>query len=80
MHCLLPSARRMPWYGGDVAFGQGGRSSKQGSYRPLIQCEYAHAMGNSMGGFGEYWDLIRKYPEVTGRVYLGFRRSGLPQV
>ena len=30
--------------------------------KPLIQCEYAHAMGNSMGGFKEYWDLIRKYP------------------
>ena len=28
--------------------------------RPLIQCEYAHAMGNSMGAFKEYWDLIRK--------------------
>ncbi len=34
--------------------------------RPLIQCEYAHAMGNSMGGFKEYWDLIRKYPEMQG--------------
>ncbi|MDE6270352.1 MAG: DUF4981 domain-containing protein, partial [Muribaculaceae bacterium] len=36
------------------------------SYRPLIQCEYAHAMGNSMGGFQEYWDLIRKYPKLQG--------------
>jgi len=34
--------------------------------RPLIQCEYAHAMGNSMGGFKEYWDLIRKYPNNQG--------------
>ena len=34
--------------------------------RPLIQCEYAHAMGNSMGGFKEYWDLIRKYPKYQG--------------
>ncbi len=32
--------------------------------KPLIQCEYAHAMGNSMGGFKEYWDLIRKYPPI----------------
>ena len=31
-------------------------------YRPYIPCEYAHAMGNSLGGFKEYWDLIRKYP------------------
>ena len=34
--------------------------------RPLIQCEYAHAMGNSMGNFKEYWDLIRKYPNYQG--------------
>lgn len=34
--------------------------------KPLIQCEYAHAMGNSQGGFKEYWDLIRKYPKAQG--------------
>lgn len=34
--------------------------------KPLIQCEYAHAMGNSQGGFKEYWDLIRKYPNYQG--------------
>ena len=34
--------------------------------RPLIMCEYAHAMGNSMGGFAEYWDLVRKYPNFQG--------------
>ncbi len=34
--------------------------------KPLIQCEYAHAMGNSMGGFKEYWKLIRKYPNLQG--------------
>lgn len=34
--------------------------------RPLIQCEYAHMMGNSGGGFKEYWDLIRKYPKYQG--------------
>ncbi|MBQ2027646.1 MAG: DUF4981 domain-containing protein [Alistipes sp.] len=34
--------------------------------RPLIQCEYAHAMGNSLGGLKEYWDLIREYPSYQG--------------
>lgn len=34
--------------------------------RPLIQCEYAHAMGNSEGGLKEYWDLVRKYPQYQG--------------
>lgn len=34
--------------------------------KPLIQCEYAHAMGNSEGGFKEYWDLVRRYPKYQG--------------
>ncbi|GAF05018.1 glycoside hydrolase family 2 TIM barrel-domain containing protein [Saccharicrinis fermentans] len=34
--------------------------------KPLIQCEYAHAMGNSEGGFKEYWELVRKYPMYQG--------------
>ncbi|WP_343667612.1 glycoside hydrolase family 2 TIM barrel-domain containing protein [Chitinophaga sp.] len=34
--------------------------------KPLIQCEYAHAMGNSDGNFKEYWDLVRKYPKYQG--------------
>lgn len=34
--------------------------------KPLIQCEYAHAMGNSQGGFKEYWEIIRKYPKYQG--------------
>jgi beta-galactosidase len=34
--------------------------------RPFIQCEYAHAMGNSLGNFKEYWDLIRKHDNFQG--------------
>jgi beta-galactosidase len=34
--------------------------------RPLIQCEYAHAMGNSEGGFKEYWDIIRSARSLQG--------------
>lgn len=40
--------------------------SKKSPEKPLIQCEYAHAMGNSVGGFKEYWDLIREYPSYQG--------------
>lgn len=36
------------------------------SKMPLIQCEYAHAMGNSQGSFMEYMDLMRKYPLYQG--------------
>ena len=41
-------------------------SADPNSTKPLIQCEYAHAMGNSEGGFKEYWDMIRKYPKFQG--------------
>lgn len=42
------------------------RYSSSNPDRPLIQCEYAHAMGNSMGGFMHYMDLIRRYPHYQG--------------
>ena len=45
--------------------------------RPLIQCEYAHAMGNSMGGFAEYWDLVRKYPSYQGGCIWDFQDQAL---
>ncbi len=34
--------------------------------RPLIMCEYAHAMGNSTGNLKEYWDVIKRYPKLQG--------------
>ncbi len=34
--------------------------------RPLILCEYAHAMGNSLGSFSQYWDAFREYPRLQG--------------
>ncbi len=34
--------------------------------RPLIQCEYAHAMGNSVGNLQDYWDVIEKYDVLQG--------------
>lgn len=45
--------------------------------RPLIQCEYAHAMGNSVGGFKEYWQLIRQYPKYQGGYIWDFVDQGL---
>ena len=36
------------------------------SDRPLILCEYAHAMGNSLGNFKEYWEAIETYPLLQG--------------
>ncbi len=34
--------------------------------RPLIMCEYAHAMGNSTGNLQDYWDVIERYPKLQG--------------
>ncbi len=34
--------------------------------KPLIQCEYAHAMGNSVGNLQDYWDVIEKYDVLQG--------------
>ncbi len=34
--------------------------------RPLILCEYAHAMGNSLGGFARYWQAFRQFPRLQG--------------
>ena len=45
--------------------------------RPLILCEYAHAMGNSEGAFDEYWKLVRKYPHFQGGFIWDFVDQGL---
>ena len=50
---------------------------KSNGTKPYIQCEYAHAMGNSEGGFKEYWDLIRKYPKYQGGYIWDFIDQGL---
>ena len=34
--------------------------------RPYVMVEYCHAMGNSLGGLSDYWDTIRKYPQLQG--------------
>ena len=51
-------------YGAMERHERGGRNGKDP--RPFIECEYAHAMGNSEGGFKEYWDIIRANPSVQG--------------
>ncbi|HBW0872808.1 TPA: DUF4981 domain-containing protein [Klebsiella quasipneumoniae] len=40
--------------------------SLPGEQRPLILCEYAHAMGNSLGNFADYWQAFREYPRLQG--------------
>lgn len=39
---------------------------KKDIYRPFILCEYVHAMGNSVGGLKEYWDVFESNPMAQG--------------
>jgi beta-galactosidase len=50
------------------------------SYRPYIQCEYAHAMGNSTGNFQEIWDVVMKYPILQGGFIWDWVDQGLETV
>lgn len=49
--------------------------------KPFILCEYAHAMGNSLGNFKDYWDTIRRYyPKMQGGFIWDFVDQGLQKV
>ena len=60
-----------------IGYEESERYCKGNGTKPYIQCEYAHAMGNSEGGFKEYWDLIRKYPKYQGGYIWDFVDQGL---
>ncbi|MEF9985867.1 MAG: glycoside hydrolase family 2 TIM barrel-domain containing protein [Bacteroidales bacterium] len=47
--------------------------------KPLILCEYAHAMGNSVGNFKDYWDVIEKYPSLQGGFIWDWVDQGIAQ-
>ncbi|WP_462318513.1 beta-galactosidase, LacZ type [Marinilabilia sp.] len=40
--------------------------AREDGSKPLIQCEYAHAMGNSVGNLQDYWDVIEDYGLMQG--------------
>jgi beta-galactosidase len=51
---------------------------QDGKYaKPVILCEYAHAMGNGPGGFEDYEDLFRKYPRLQGGFVWEWANHGL---
>ena len=45
--------------------------------KPFLQCEYAHAMGNSLGNFQEYWDVYEHYPKLQGGFIWDFVDQGI---
>ncbi len=49
--------------------------------KPFIMCEYAHAMGNSLGNFRDYWDIIRGNPKIfQGGFIWDFVDQGLQKI
>jgi beta-galactosidase len=41
-------------------------ATREDDDRPMVLCEYAHAMGNSVGNLKEYWDAIRSHKRLIG--------------
>jgi beta-galactosidase len=54
--------------------------SLPGETRPLILCEYAHAMGNSLGSFNKYWQAFKEYPRLQGGFIWDWVDQGLSKV
>jgi beta-galactosidase len=58
------------------------REARNGDPRPLVQCEYSHAMGNSNGGFDEYWKVFESGTRARGGAIWDFvdqgHRVGVP--
>jgi len=50
---------------------------KEGILKPYMLCEYAHAMGNSLGNFQEYMDVFEKYPNAIGGFIWDFIDQGI---
>jgi beta-galactosidase len=53
------------------------RESEEPDPRPLMQCEYSHAMGNSNGNFSDYWDLFRSSHRSWGGAIWDFVDQGV---
>ncbi|MBY9010072.1 MAG: DUF4981 domain-containing protein, partial [Candidatus Lokiarchaeota archaeon] len=60
--------------------GTPGRMVKLSTPRPYVLCEYAHAMGNSLGNFQEFMDVFEKYPNAIGGFIWDFIDQGLRKV
>ena len=53
--------------------------SKKDENRPVILCEYAHAMGNSLGNFSDYWQAFRQHPRLQGGFIWDWVDQGIDQ-
>lgn len=64
---MYPSIEYIEWY------------AKNYNDRPLIMCEYAHAMGNSTGNLQDYWDVIEKQDQLQGGFIWDWVDQGLAE-
>lgn len=51
--------------------------AKSGKQRPFIMCEYAHTQGNSCGNLQDYWNLIKRSPNLQGGFIWDFQDQGI---
>lgn len=54
------------------------RDAARALEKPYIMCEYAHAMGNSMGNMQEYWDVMRSSKNMQGGFIWEWYNHGFP--
>ena len=54
--------------------------ARSGADRPLVMCEYSHAMGNSNGSLGDYWKAIESEPLLAGGFVWEWKDHGLRQI
>ncbi|WP_166853019.1 glycoside hydrolase family 2 TIM barrel-domain containing protein [Isoptericola sp. BMS4] len=69
---MYPSIEEIRQYSEQVVAGR--------ADRPLIMCEYSHAMGNSNGSLADYWDVISASPGLQGGYIWEWKDHGLRQV
>ena len=55
-----------PMYAPVEEISRWGENPADGDERPLIMCEYSHAMGNSNGGLDRYWQAFKSLPGLQG--------------
>ena len=67
-----------PMYSPIAAIEMYGKSKKR--IRPLIMCEYSHAMGNSNGSLSDYWKVFDNTPGLQGGFIWEWKDHGLRQL
>ena len=67
-----------PMYSPIAAIEMYGKSKKR--VRPLIMCEYSHAMGNSNGSLSDYWKAFDNTPGLQGGFIWEWKDHGLRQL